>query len=186
MTRFPCSSSSQSNSTGDRTKLSEFLHCFLTSVFMNSCNRYWSQVQVQLVEHHHRVDDNLLKTSVSKFAKIYWSDQAESATLTLWTLQLLRFPIQLCWNGLSRSKPNSIVCVYDQAIYAKAYIIQCKKTREVQKLIFVDGHLSHNHDPTRCHGCTFLKMLDSKDLVIQSVLVAEGSVEDTMCYGSSA
>ena len=81
-------------------------------------------------------------------------------------------------------KVKSIVCVYDQAIYAKAYQIKCKEPEKFKSVFLMMGtfHII----------MTFLAVMASrfkdaglKDLVIQSALVAEGSV-DTMFSGSRA
>ena len=79
---------------------------------------------------------------------------------------------------------KSIVCVYDQAIYAKAYQIKCKEHDKFQDLFLIMGtfHII----------LTFLAVIASRfkdaglrDVLIQSSIVAEGSV-DTMFSGSRA
>ena len=79
---------------------------------------------------------------------------------------------------------QSIVCVYDQAIYAKAYQIKCKNPVKFKDVFLMMGtfHII----------MTFLAVIAArfkdaglKDIVIQSMLVAEGSV-DTMFSGSRA
>ena len=79
-------------------------------------------------------------------------------------------------------KLKSIVCVYDQAIYAKAYQIKCKEHDKFQDLFLMMGtfHII----------LTFLAVIASRfkdaglrDVLIQSSVVAEGSV-DTMFSGS--
>ena len=77
-----------------------------------------------------------------------------------------------------------IVCVYDQAIYAKAYQIKCKEQEKFQDLFLMMGTLHII--------LTFLAVISSRfkdagshDILIQSSVVAEGSV-DTMFTGSRA
>ena len=79
---------------------------------------------------------------------------------------------------------KSIVCIYDQAIYAKAYQIKCKEHEKFQDLFLMMGtfHII----------LTFLAVISSRfkdaslrDILIQSSVVAEGSV-DTMFTGSRA
>ena len=77
---------------------------------------------------------------------------------------------------------QSIVCVYDQAIYAKAYQIKCKEPIKFQDVFLMMGtfHII----------LTFLAVIAARfkdaglrDVVIQSIVVAEGSV-DTMFTGT--
>ena len=77
-----------------------------------------------------------------------------------------------------------IACVYDQAIYAKAYQIKCKEQEKFQDLFLMMGtfHII----------LTFLAVISSRfkdaglhHILIQSSVVAEGSV-DTMFTGSRA
>ena len=77
---------------------------------------------------------------------------------------------------------KSIVCIYDQAIYAKAYQIKCKEQEKFQDLFLMIGtfHIT----------LTFLVVISLRfnnaslrDILTQSSVVAEGSV-DTMFTGS--
>ena len=77
-----------------------------------------------------------------------------------------------------------IVCVYDQAIYAKAYQIKCKGHDKFQDLFLIMGafHII----------LTFLAVMAPsfkdaglRDVLIQSNIAAKRSV-DTMFYGSRA
>ena len=77
---------------------------------------------------------------------------------------------------------KSIVCVYDQMIYANAYQIKCKAQEKFQDLFLMMGtfHII----------LTFLAVIYSRfkdvglrDILIKSSVVAEGSV-DTMFTGS--
>ena len=79
---------------------------------------------------------------------------------------------------------KSIVCVYDQAIYAKTYQINCKEQEKFQDLFWMmeTFHII----------LTFLAVISSRfkdaglrDILIQSSVVAEGSV-DTIFTGSRA
>ena len=79
---------------------------------------------------------------------------------------------------------KSIVCLFDQAIYAKAYQIKCKEQEKFQELFLMMGtfHII----------LIFLSVISSrfKDaglriIPIQSSVVPEGSV-DTMFTGSRA
>ncbi len=81
-------------------------------------------------------------------------------------------------------KVDSIVCVYDQAIYAKAYQIQCKEPEKFKSIFLMMGTF---HIIMTLLAVMAVRFKDAglKDLVIQSVLVAEGSV-DTMFSGSRA
>ena len=79
---------------------------------------------------------------------------------------------------------KSIVCIYDQAIYAKAYQIKCKEQEKFQDLFLMMG--------TFHVILTFLAVISSRfkdaslpDVLIQGSVVAEGSV-DTMFTGSRA
>lgn len=79
---------------------------------------------------------------------------------------------------------ESIVCVYDQAIYAKAYQIKCKEAEKFRSIFLMMGTF---HIIMTLLAVMAVRFKDAglKDLVIQSVLVAEGSV-DTMFSGSRA
>ena len=81
-------------------------------------------------------------------------------------------------------KVKSIVCVYDQAIYAKAYQIKCKEPEKFKSVFLMMGTF---HIIMTFLAVLAIRFKDAglKDLVIQSVLVAEGSV-DTMFSGSRA
>ncbi|XP_066917320.1 uncharacterized protein [Clytia hemisphaerica] len=79
---------------------------------------------------------------------------------------------------------KSIVCVYDQAIYAKAYQIKCKEPEKFKSVFLMMGTF-HIIMTFLAVLATRFKDAGLKDLVIQSVLVAEGSV-DTMFSGSRA
>ena len=77
---------------------------------------------------------------------------------------------------------KSIVCIYDQAVYAKAYQIKCKEQEKFQDLFLMIGtfHIT----------LTFLVVISLRfnnaslrDILTQSSVVAEGSV-DTMFTGS--
>ena len=77
---------------------------------------------------------------------------------------------------------KSIACIYDQAIYAKAYQIKCKEQEKFQDLFLMMG--------TFYIILTFLAVISSRfkdaslrDILIQSSVVAESSV-DTMLTGS--
>ena len=79
---------------------------------------------------------------------------------------------------------KSIACVYDQAIYAKTYQINCKEQEKFQDLLWMmeTFHII----------LTFLAVISSRfkdaglrDILIQSSVVAEGSV-DTIFPGSRA
>jgi hypothetical protein len=79
---------------------------------------------------------------------------------------------------------NSVVCVYDQAIYEKAFQIKCKEPQKFESLFLMMG--------TFHVILTFLAVIAArfkdaglKDIVIQSSTVAEGSA-DTMFSGSRA
>jgi len=81
-------------------------------------------------------------------------------------------------------KVRSIVCVYDQAIYAKAYQIKCKEPEKFKSVFLMMGTFHIIMTLLAVMAARF-KDAGLKDLVIQSVLVAEGSV-DTMFSGSRA
>ena len=79
---------------------------------------------------------------------------------------------------------QSIVCVYDQAIYAKAYQIKCKEPTKFKDIFLMMGtfHII----------LAFLAIITARfkdaglsDVVIQSMVVAEGSV-DTRFTGTRA
>ena len=79
---------------------------------------------------------------------------------------------------------KSIVCVYDQAIYAKVHQIKCKEPEKFKDMFLMMGtfHII----------LTFLAVMASRfkdaglrDITIQSNIVAEGSV-DTMFSGTRA
>ena len=84
----------------------------------------------------------------------------------------------------SQLKVKSIVCVYDQAIYAKAYQIKCKEPEKFNSVFLMMGTFHIIMTLLAVIAARF-KDAGLKDLVIQSVLVAEGSV-DTMFSGSRA
>ena len=84
----------------------------------------------------------------------------------------------------SQLKVKSIVCVYDQAIYAKAYQIKCKEPEKFKSVFLMMGTFHIIMTLLAVIAARF-KDAGLKDLVIQSVLVAEGSV-DTMFSGSRA
>ena len=79
---------------------------------------------------------------------------------------------------------QSIVCVYNQAIYAKAYQIKCKEPMKFNHVFLMMGTFNII--------LTFLVVIAARfkdaglrDVVIRSMLVAEGSV-DTMFTGTRA
>ena len=84
----------------------------------------------------------------------------------------------------SQLNVQSIVCVYDQAIYAKAYQIKCKEPERFKSIFLMMGTF---HIIMTLLAVMAVRFKDAglKDLVIQSVLVAEGSV-DTLFSGSRA
>ena len=84
----------------------------------------------------------------------------------------------------SQLNVQSIVCVYDQAIYAKAYQIKCKEPEKFKSIFLMMGTF---HIIMTLLAVMAVRFKDAglKDLVIQSFLVAEGSV-DTMFSGSRA
>ena len=84
----------------------------------------------------------------------------------------------------SQLNMESIVCVYDQAIYAKAYQIKCKEPAKFKEIFLMMGTF---HIIMTFFAVIAARFKDAglKDIVIQSMLVAEGSV-DTMFSGSRA
>jgi len=79
---------------------------------------------------------------------------------------------------------KSVVCVYDQAIYAKAYQIKCKEPLKFKDLFLMMGTF---HIILTFLAVVAARFKDAglKDIVVQTMIVAEGSV-DTMFTGTRA
>ena len=81
-------------------------------------------------------------------------------------------------------KLRSIVCVYDQAIYAKAYQIKCKNPDQFKGVFLMMGTFHVILNFLAVIAARF-KDAGLRDIIVQSMIVAEGSV-DTMFNGSRA
>ena len=74
---------------------------------------------------------------------------------------------------------ESIVCVYDQAIYAKAKEIQLKEPKKFEKLFLMMGTF---HILMMSLGVIGTRFKDAglKDVYIQSQIIAEGSIDSVL------